>query len=475
MRPRRRAHRRHRARMSAIAHADAPAATLWNRTAGQLAQLYARGEATPEQALAAVLERLDAVNPRLNAVIALDLEGALAAAAASTRRWRAGTPLSPLDGIPVSVKDNILQAGLPATWGSRLYREFVPERDETPVARLRAGGAVLFGKTNVPEFTLQGYTDNLVFGPTRNPYDVALTPGGSSGGAVAAVAAGIGPLALGTDGGGSIRRPASHTGLVGFKPSRGLVPRAHGFPTILHDFEVAGPLARDVSDVVRMLRVIADDFAPTVLHRPLAILFAPTFAAAPVDPEIAASVAEAAGRFAALGHRVEVADPFLMAEPMLEIWPVVSQTALAWLMQGHPGFEHAISPSLLEMAAQGAARPATDYLGALNAIAAMGQDSAGLFETFDLILTPSAAALPWPATEPYPARIAGQAVGPRGHAVFTPFANVLGLPAVSLPARPSARGLPIGVQLVGAPRADALVLAAAAQYEAAGELDVPPS
>lgn len=467
MRPRRRAHRRHRARMSAIARAAAPAAALWNRTAGQLAHLYARGEATPEQALVAVLERLDAVNPRLNAVIALDLDGAHAAAAASTRRWRAGAPLSPLDGIPVSVKDNILQAGLPATWGSRLYKDFVPARDETPVARLRAGGAVLFGKTNVPEFTLQGYTDNLVFGPTRNPFDEALTPGGSSGGAVAAVAAGIGPLALGTDGGGSIRRPASHTGLVGFKPSRGLVPRADGFPTILHDFEVAGPLGRDVGDVVRMLQVIADDFAPTVLHRPLALLFAPTFGTAPVDPEIAASVSEAAERFAALGHRVEMADPFLLAEPMLDIWPVVSQTALAWLMQSHPDFERDISPALLDMAAQGAARPATDYLGALNAIAAMDRASAKLFETFDLILTPSAAALPWPAAEPYPQQIAGQVVGPRGHAVFTPFANVLGLPAVSLPARPSARGLPIGVQLVGAPRADALVLAAAAQYEAA--------
>lgn len=448
--------------------AAAPAGALWARTAHQLAALYASGAATPEQALAAVLERLEEVNPRLNAVVALDLDGARAAAAASSRRWRDGAPLSGLDGVPVSVKDNILQAGLPATWGSRLYRDFVPARDETPVARLRAGGAVLFGKTNVPEFTLQGYTANLLFGTTRNPFDPRLTPGGSSGGAVAAVAAGIGSLALGTDGGGSIRRPASHTGLVGFKPSRGRVPRAGGFPTILLDFEVAGPIARDVSDVVTALAVIADGFVPEPLERPLSILFAPTFGDAPVDPEIARSVATAAGIFRLMGHRVEEAEAFLLAEPMLDIWPVVSLTAIVRLLEDHPGRSGEIAPVLADMARQGERLRASDYLRALEAIGAMGRDFATLFQRFDLILTPSAAALPWPADEVFPARIAGRDVGPRGHAVFTPFANVLGLPGISMPVRPSAGGLPIGAQLVGPPGADGLVLAAAAAFAAAG-------
>ena len=148
------------------------------------------------------------VNPRLNALVTLDAEGAARAAEESGARWRTGRPLGPLDGVPVTIKDNLHVRGLPTRWGSRALAGLVAERDELPVARLRDGGAVIFGKTNVPEFTMQGYTDNPVFGPTGNPWNPALTPGGSSGGAVALVAAGCCPLALGTDGGGSIRRPA---------------------------------------------------------------------------------------------------------------------------------------------------------------------------------------------------------------------------------------------------------------------------
>ena len=171
------------------------------------------------------------------------------AAAASEKRWLERAPIGPLDGVPLTVKDNILVRGLRATWGSKLYANYVPETDELPIARLRDAGAIILGKTNCPEFTLQGYTDNLLFGPTRNPWNLELTPGGSSGGAVAAVSAGIGPMAIGTDGGGSIRRPASHTGLVGLKPSRGRVPRCDGFPAILLHLETLGPMTRKVADL----------------------------------------------------------------------------------------------------------------------------------------------------------------------------------------------------------------------------------
>ena len=166
------------------------------------------------------------------------------------------------DGVPLTVKDNIPVRGMRATWGSRIYADWVPDKDELPVAKLRDGGAVILGKTNCPEFTLQGYTDNLVFGVTRNPWNLALTPGGSSGGAVAAVAAGLGPVAVGTDGGGSIRRPAAHTGLVGFKPSRDAVARADGFPVILLDCEVIGPIARTVADTRALFHALAGTSPP---------------------------------------------------------------------------------------------------------------------------------------------------------------------------------------------------------------------
>lgn len=443
----------------------------------ELARSYAARTASPVDVLDACLAQLDRVNPQLNAVIAQDRGGAHAAAEASARRWAAGTPASALDGVPFSVKDNIAVAGLPTTWGSALYRDFVPPVDELPVARLRQAGLVLLGKTNVPELTLQGYTDNALFGPTRNPWDVRLTPGGSSGGAVAAVAAGIGPLALGTDGGGSTRRPASHAGLVGLKPSPGRVPRCDGLPAILLDFEVIGPIARTVADVAALTGLLsaADPRDPPSLALPAwdvpaviprqRIRFVPRFGSHPVDPEIAASVAAAARALAALGHAVEEAEAPFDIEAVATIQATVGQAGLAWLMRDLGGTP--TLPALQEMAASGAAMPAATLFGVLEAIAALRRTMAVRFAGCDLLLTPSAAALPWPATESHPPAIAGQAVGPRGHAVFTAFANIAGLPGISLPCAPSAAGLPIGFQLVGPRGADATLLAVAAAYEAA--------
>src|SRR6266436_6284764 len=213
---------------------------LWQRSASEITKGYKCGDSSPVEVVDSVLDRIEKVNPLVNAIVTLDVEGARTAARESKSRWRDGKAAGPLDGVPITVKDNILVRGMRATWGSKLYADFVPTSDELPIARLRSGGAIVLGKTNCPEFTLQGYTDNLLFGPTRNPWNLALTPGGSSGGAAAAVCAGLGSIAIGTDGGGSIRRPASHTGLVGLKPSRGRVPRCDGFPAILLDFETIG-------------------------------------------------------------------------------------------------------------------------------------------------------------------------------------------------------------------------------------------
>jgi aspartyl-tRNA(Asn)/glutamyl-tRNA(Gln) amidotransferase subunit A len=442
---------------------------LWQLSATELAAAYGAGTITPDAVLEVTLERLAEVNPRINAVVALDLDGARTAARESARRWRDGLALGPLDGVPVTIKDNILARGLRATWGSRLYAEYVPELDEEPVARLRNAGAVILGKTNVPEFTLHGFTDNVLFGPTRNPWDLALTPGGSSGGAAAAVASGIGPIALCTDGGGSIRRPAAHTGLVGFKPSRGMVPRDTGFPAILYDFEVAGPIARNVDDIVLAMRVMGGpqwrELSDPPHDRRLKILHIAAFRDEPVDPTIGRAVADVAAKFGNAGHHVEHALRFDLARPIGEIWPIISSSGVAWLLAQHDGAENKVGPALAEMARQGATYSAADYLGALDAIQKLKREFDTLFERIDVLLTPTTAAMPWLATETHPTVIAGQPVGPRGHAVFTPFANALGLPAISLPCHSWPDDAPIGFQLCAARGQDAVLLELAREYE----------
>lgn len=443
-----------------------------------LAALFRSGALSPVEALAALEARIARLKPVLNALVARAPEAA-AAARASEARWRAGTPLSALDGVPFSVKDNIAMAALPCAWGSPLYAGFVPSVDELPVARLRAAGLVPLGKTNVPEFTLQGYTDNTVYGATRNPWNTALTPGGSSGGAVAAVAAGLGPLALGTDGGGSIRRPASHAGLVGLKPSPGRIPRCDGLPAILLDCEQIGPIARTVADVTAMLHLLtpadARDpaslalpaFAPPATPPRLRIRYVPRYGANPVDPEIAANCAAAAQALAALGHQVEEAPPPFDYDEINGIFGTISQSGLAWLLGTLPGAPSPTAEPLRQMAEAGRALTGAQLFAALDALGHYRSRMAQFFQTTDLIMTPAAAALPWPATETHPPSIAGQPAGPRGHAVFTNFANLAGSPGIALPCAPSVAGLPIGFQLVGPRGADALLCSIAAEWEAA--------
>ncbi|MDM0105697.1 amidase [Variovorax sp. J22R24] len=445
---------------------------LWQLTATELAAGFRNAAFTPSDALRACLARSEAVNPRLNALVALDAEGAAHAAEQSSLRWREGRALGALDGVPVTIKDNLQVRGLPTRWGSRALAGFVAGRDESPVAKLRDAGAVIFGKTNVPEFTMQGYTGNPVFGATGNPWNPALTPGGSSGGAVALVAAGGCPIALGTDGGGSIRRPASHTNLVGFKPSRGRVPRGDGLPPIFLDFEVAGPIARSVADVAAVMRVIGRGPVEEGSAPRARILFIPRFGDHPVDPQIAALTETASRKLVEMGHEVTTAKDFDMAEAVNERWSLLAQVGLAWLvahpqeLSGRPFDPALFGPVMQANAETGRTASAADLFDLLFEAERLRIRLSPLFDRYDFLLTPAAAALPWPANETHPSRIAGREVGPRGHAVFAGFANAVGLPAIAVPCG-FAGGMPVGMQLVAREGADDALLALARSIEQA--------
>ena len=231
--------------------------------ASELLRLYKTRKASPLEVMQAVLARIDAVNPALNAYVTLARESALAGARKATAALKRKTALPPLHGIPVSIKDLTPTKGIRTTWGSKIFADHVPEEDAITVERLKQAGAIVVGKTNTPEFGAGGNTFNAVFGPTRNPWNPALTCGGSSGGAAVALATGMGPLAQGSDTGGSLRMPAAFCGVVGFRTSPGLVPhhpRALAWDTI----SVTGPMARTVTDTALMLSVLAgpDDRAP---------------------------------------------------------------------------------------------------------------------------------------------------------------------------------------------------------------------
>jgi aspartyl-tRNA(Asn)/glutamyl-tRNA(Gln) amidotransferase subunit A len=445
---------------------------LWQLTATQLVAGYRAGAFTPPDALQACLARTAAVNPKLNALTTLDADGAARAAEASRARWRGGQPLGPLDGVPITIKDSLNVRGMPTHWGSRALAGLVPEHDELTVARLRDGGAVIFGKSNVPELAMQGYTGNAVFGATGNPWNPALTPGGSSGGAAALVASGCCPLALAQDGGGSIRRPASHTNLVGLKPSRGRVPRGGGLPRIYLDFEVLGPLARCVADVSAAMQVIGRCAVNEPPARPMRILYIPRFADHPVDPQIAALTQTAAAHFAALGHEVTTAPRFELAEAVNERWTLLPQVGLSRLLD-HPqelsgrAFEEALlAPAMRANAELGRAATARALFDLLYEVVRLRSELDLLFERYDVLLTPAAAALPWPADQTHPPQIAGRDVGPRGHAVFTAFANATGLPGIAIPCG-FAQGLPVGVQLVASEGGDDRLIALAREFERA--------
>ncbi|MAO56937.1 MAG: hypothetical protein CMM61_14760 [Rhodospirillaceae bacterium] len=460
------------------------AGTWWRQSAGELAAALAAGETTAAALLDGALDRIRHLNPDINAVVLIDEAGARRAAEASDARRQAGAALGPLDGLPITIKDNIYVGGLPATWGSALYRDFTPPGDDLPVARLRDAGAVIVGKTNTPEFAMLPVTENKLFGVTRNPWDLSLTPGGSSGGAVASVAAGLTPLAIGTDAGGSIRRPAGYAGVAGIRPTTGRVARDLGFPAIAQDFQAIGPMARTVGDLILALSCIARPsatdrlslaFPPFDMNRAAfsgpngkaVIRFVPRAGSGPVEAAVADSLRRAADTFADLGHDVTEADAPYDPEEIDRIWALMIGVGMGRVVDGVEDWETKVDDGIRGVIERASEVSAGDYLRTLDRIQELRADFARWMTGVDAMLTPASATLPWPAERRFPETVDGAPAGPRAAAAFATFVNAVGHPAISIPGDPAPTGLPIGVQLVGRFGHDEDLLALALEFEAA--------
>ncbi|MEU5522258.1 amidase [Streptomyces sp. NPDC047860] len=447
---------------------------LTELTAVRLVEGYRSREIGPVEVTRAALERAEEIQPEVNAFVRLFAEDALERAAASQERWRRGEPCGLLDGVPVTVKDILLLRGAPTLKGSRTIDPGGRWDEDAPsVARLREHGAVFLGKTTTPEFGWKGVTDSPLHGVTRNPHDPSRTAGGSSGGAAAAVARGAGPLALGTDGGGSVRIPAAFCGIFALKPTYGRVPLypASAFGTLAH----VGPMTRDAADAALLLDVIGGpdsrDWsalgpAPGTFSEGLAggvrglrVAYSPSLGGqVRVDPEVAAAVRRAVERLAGLGAYVEETDPDL-TDPVQAFHTLWFAGAARVVQHLPPERRALLDPGLREICGTGARFSALDYLAAVDVRMDLGRRMGRFHDTYDLLVTPT---LPITAFE------AGAEVpkgsGHRRWTGWTPLTypfNMTQQPAATVPVGTDADGLPIGLQLVAARHRDDLVLRAA--------------
>ena len=448
--------------------------------AADLAAAIARRKISPVDAVKAVLDAIDE-KKTLNAWVTVDADAALKAARAAERTaMRRGACLGPLHGVPFGVKDLVITKGVRTTFGTPLYRDNVPTEDAPSVARMKAAGGIMIGKTNTPTFGWVGVTDNLIFGLTRNPWNPERTPGGSSGGAGAALAAGMAPLHIGTDGGGSIRKPSAFTGTFGLKASYGRVPvyPASAAWSVSH----VGPMTRTVKDAALMLNVIAgpDERDPYSLPaervdyvkalkgslKGLRVAYSETLGLAPaVDPEVRNATAKAARVFRELGCRVEATNPS-WASPW-EPWRAIFLGGIAARLAPYLDRKKEIDAGLLAIVEESLAWPPAKYVQAWVDRLAWCAKAMAFFERYDLLLTPTVASPPFPHGILYPGEIDGVKVGREASSIFTYPFNLTGQPAASVPCGFTKDGLPIGLQIVGRRFDDVTVLRASAAFETA--------
>jgi amidase len=451
--------------------------------ATELATMVRAREVSARELLEAHLARIEAVNGTLNAIVTLDAEGARAAADAADAALAAGEDVGPLHGLPVAHKDTHATGGMRTTWGSPLHADTVPAHDELVVARLKAAGAIRVGKTNVPEFAAGSHTFNTLFGATHNPYRHGLSAGGSSGGAAAALAAGLVPLAEGNDTGGSLRNPAAFCNVVGLRPTPGRVP-THPASLGWSQLSVQGPMGRTVGDVALLLSVLAgadprvpisltDDPAgfaaplPTELTG-LRVAWAPDLGGrVPVDPAISETLAASLGVFTDLGAGVEEDCPDLTDAD--EVFGVLR----AWqfemnygdLVRQHPD---QVKETIRWNAARGAELSGVDVGRAEVAHTKLYERMVAFFDRYDVLLAPTTQVLPFPVEQEYPTEVAGVPMADYlGWMRSCTLISATGCPALSLPGGFTADGLPVGLQVVGAPRADRRVLEVGHAFEQA--------
>ncbi|MGE3268416.1 MAG: amidase [Chloroflexota bacterium] len=449
--------------------------------ATELRRLIQQRELSPSELVESTLRRIERVNPVINAYCTVAADQARAAARDADAAVIRGDDLGPLHGVPVGIKDLALTAGIRTTFGSRLFADHVPDQDSLDVARVRQAGAIIVGKTNTPEFGAGPNTLNALFGATRNPWNLERSAGGSSGGSAAALAAGLSPLAQGSDLGGSLRIPASLCGVVGFRTSPGRVPY---FPTgwTSDQFMVAGPMARTVRDVALMLSVMAgpDARVPISLDEPgsifehaadgeigqLRIAWSADLGVGQVEVEVARLVETACRRFEDAGCIVEPAAPEIG-----DIRPMVATFRALGTAAGSPNLlemaDRVDNPFLREFLRRPGELSGMDVARACYAHGRYIERIAAFFSQYDLLVTTSTPTAAYLVDQMFAPEVNGQAVASAIDAMIVTYAiTMAGLPCISVPAGFTQDGLPVGMQIVGGRHAEALVLRAAAAFEA---------
>jgi amidase len=462
---------------------SAPGSLLW-WTARDLASAIRRRDLSAREVVGWHLDRIAAVNPLINAVVSLRPEAALAEADAADHRAAAGEPVGPLHGLPIAIKDLEDTAGIRTTYGSTMFADHVPAVDGLLVRRLRAAGAIVVGKTNTPEFGVGSHTFNEVFGPTRNPWALDRSAGGSSGGAAAALAAGLLPIADGSDHGGSIRNPASFNNVVGLRPTPGLVPSS-GAGDGWDPAAVLGPMARTVGDLALMLAAISgpDPRSPLSFGDPaefridlrgelagVRIAWCADLGGLPIEPAVLRVLGQARDRLTALGSVVE--DVALDLSRADEAFETLRALGFARAFgDSLPALRETAKDTLVWNVERGLALDSPTIARALTTRTEIFTMFAEVLERFDVVAAPSAQVVPFPVEQEYPAQVAGVTMPHYlGWMRVCSRITLSAHPVAAVPAGFTDDGLPVGLQLVGRYRADLRLLEHAAAWEAASAL-----